>query len=211
MYIAYKKKAKALLDAQSIAIHPDFELKIARFRDMIADWNDFASLMAADELKSRFDVHIADALSLLPYVSADRDSRTRVLDVGTGAGFPGLVLSIADQELEMFLVERSTKKCAFLDAVIANLELENVHVIHQEFGPSFTGSACQVYLSRAVDKPRKIFQAVLNNLPIGALYLCQLNVDNPPIEARFHVEHIQDEWKKTGLRRGNLIKIIRND
>jgi 16S rRNA (guanine527-N7)-methyltransferase len=73
------------------------------------------------------DVHVADSLSGLQ-VDALREA-SRVVDIGTGAGFPGLVLALAMPEASFDLVEATTRKCAFLERVIAGVGIGNVRVV----------------------------------------------------------------------------------
>jgi 16S rRNA (guanine527-N7)-methyltransferase len=73
------------------------------------------------------DVHVADSLSGLR-VDPLRDA-SRVVDIGSGAGFPGLVLALALPEASFDLVEATTRKCAFLERVIAGVGIANVRVV----------------------------------------------------------------------------------
>lgn len=69
--------------------------------------------------------HIIDSLSLLPYVRSER-----FLDVGSGAGFPGVVLAIFSPESEVVLLDALAKRCGFLQQVISDIGLHTVHVHH---------------------------------------------------------------------------------
>jgi 16S rRNA (guanine527-N7)-methyltransferase len=70
-------------------------------------------------------VHVLDSLSLLPHLGPAK----RVLDVGTGAGFPGIPLAIARPDAGFTLLDSSHKKCAFLEQARAELALGNVDVV----------------------------------------------------------------------------------
>jgi len=73
------------------------------------------------------DVHVADSLTGLQ-VGPLREA-SRVVDIGSGAGFPGLVLALAMPEASFDLVEATTRKCAFLERVIAGVGIANVRVV----------------------------------------------------------------------------------
>jgi 16S rRNA (guanine527-N7)-methyltransferase len=73
------------------------------------------------------DVHVADSLSGLEVGPLRQASR--VVDIGSGAGFPGLVLALAMPEASFDLVEATARKCAFLERVIAGVEIANVRVV----------------------------------------------------------------------------------
>lgn len=105
--------------------------RLARYRDLLIEWNQRFNLTA---MKSAAEIDrwlIGDALRMLPVVDdliAAPDAR--LIDVGTGAGFPGLALKIARPNLRVTLLDATNKKVAFLRAVIDDLELEQVEAIH---------------------------------------------------------------------------------
>jgi len=70
--------------------------------------------------------HIFDALTLLPFLAPAQG----VIDIGTGAGIPGMVLAISRPDLSFTLVDAAGKKCRFLREVVDHLELSNVTVLH---------------------------------------------------------------------------------
>ena len=73
------------------------------------------------------DVHLADSLAVLEV--ADLAGVTRIADIGSGAGFPGLALAVALPEGEVSLVESQRRKCGFLERVCAAAGVENAHVV----------------------------------------------------------------------------------
>ena len=72
------------------------------------------------------DVHVADSLTALPQL----DSATAVADIGSGAGFPGLVIAIARPDLAVDLIESVSRKCDFMRSAAADLGLQNARVVH---------------------------------------------------------------------------------
>lgn len=92
---------------------------------------------AVVEAAAAIDVHLADSLSVLE-VEGFR-SLPGAVDIGSGAGFPGVVLAIALPETRFDLLESSRRKCAFLERVIGTLDLENARVVcarAEEWGDS---------------------------------------------------------------------------
>jgi 16S rRNA (guanine527-N7)-methyltransferase len=92
--------------------------------ELVAKWNRVHNLTAVREADQMVVLHVLDSLSLLPHLG----SAKTVLDVGTGAGFPGIPLAIARPDLEVTLLDSSRKKCTFLEQAKAELKLANVAV-----------------------------------------------------------------------------------
>ena len=102
--------------------------QFTRYRDLLLDWNARINLTAVSdpvEVERRL---FLDGLRLLPAIDrvSSGQAAPRLIDIGSGGGFPGLVLKIARPALDVTLVDATGKKVRFLDDVIASLELEGV-------------------------------------------------------------------------------------
>jgi len=91
---------------------------------LVEKWNRVHNLTAVRETAQMVVVHVLDSLTLLPHLGAAK----RVVDVGTGAGFPGIPLAIARPDVSFTLLDSSHKKCSFLEQARAELGLANVEV-----------------------------------------------------------------------------------
>ena len=98
------------------------------YMEMLIEWNQKLNLTAIIEPMEIIKKHFLDCLSASSM--KDFNKAGSLIDVGTGAGFPGLPLKIAFPELEVTLVDSLQKRIGFLDAVIEQLELENVVCVH---------------------------------------------------------------------------------
>lgn len=92
---------------------------------LVEKWNRVHNLTAVRDPEQMVAVHVLDSLALLPSL---RDARS-VLDVGTGAGFPGIVVAIANPRRQVTLLDASHKKTAFLEQAKSELRLANVTVV----------------------------------------------------------------------------------
>lgn len=92
---------------------------------LVEKWNRVHNLTAVREAAQMVVVHVLDSLTLLPHLGEAK----RVVDVGTGAGFPGIPLAIARPEVSFTLLDSSHKKCTFLEQARAELGLANVEVV----------------------------------------------------------------------------------
>lgn len=100
----------------------------AAYCEELLRWNSRINLTA---FKSERDImlkHFIDSLTLLPYI---RNKSSRVLDIGSGAGFPGIPLKIAVDSLSVFLLESSRKKSSFLKNLVRRLNLKETVVINK--------------------------------------------------------------------------------
>ena len=112
------------LNAMSIASTAEQRRLLAEHLELIAKWNRVHNLTAVRETSQMVVLHVLDSLSLIPHVG---DART-LLDVGSGPGFPGIPLAILRPELQVTLLDSSSKKCTFLEQARTELGLANVTV-----------------------------------------------------------------------------------
>jgi 16S rRNA (guanine527-N7)-methyltransferase len=110
---------------------PAQKAQVATYRDLLLEWNQRFNLTAITDPALVERRLFADAWRMLPALDPILAGQSaRLIDVGTGAGFPGLALKIARPELDVTLVEATGKKVSFLRHVIEALDLQGVEAIH---------------------------------------------------------------------------------
>lgn len=102
--------------------------RLCVYYDLLIEWNGKMNLTALTEPRDVAVKHFVDSMLLLRY--ADIGDGASVIDVGTGAGFPGLVLKIARPDIRLTLLDSLQKRLIFLQEVCGRLGLENVEIIH---------------------------------------------------------------------------------
>lgn len=117
----------------------------ARHLALVEKWNRVHNLTAVRDPEQMVTVHVLDSLALLPSLG---DAR-RIVDVGTGAGFPGIVIAIADPSRHVTLLDASHKKATFLEQAKSELRLDNATVICARVQDYKPAEAFDAVVSRA--------------------------------------------------------------
>lgn len=100
-----------------------------QYYETLVEWNEFMNLTGITEYDEVLLKHFVDSLVLDPNKLITSD-KIKLIDVGTGAGFPGLPIKIAFPNVEVVLLDSLNKRIKFLDEVINKLGLENIKTIH---------------------------------------------------------------------------------
>lgn len=123
--VAWLRQLAEGLDAMQLHIDNGRQETLLGFLGLLEKWSRTYNLTAVRDPRQMVPKHLLDSLSILPWLE-----RGPVLDVGTGAGLPGIPLAIARPELEFTLLDSNGKKARFVRQVVADLGLKNVEVVH---------------------------------------------------------------------------------
>ncbi|MBX9573232.1 MAG: 16S rRNA (guanine(527)-N(7))-methyltransferase RsmG [Candidatus Obscuribacterales bacterium] len=211
-----------LLDAEDAAailsamdqheLNDDSKKQILLFCDELRAYNEHTNLVANANLDVVLKEHVLDSLTLLPSIKKDSDAK--LIDIGSGAGFPGLILAIARPQLKVFLLESIGKKCRFLEKACEKLGLgsKRVHVVcdraevlghSPEYRERFTYAT-----ARAVAALPIVAELTLPFLKVGGIFLAQRSkrqVEQEQADAEAYISRLGGRVLRTDLLPEDLI------
>ncbi|MCC7530971.1 MAG: 16S rRNA (guanine(527)-N(7))-methyltransferase RsmG [Candidatus Melainabacteria bacterium] len=162
------------------ALDSDKFEKLREFLKSLIVYNSHTNLVAKAEASTLIERHVVDSLTLLPIISRFMPEARPVslVDVGTGGGFPGVILAIALSDLKVSLVEATAKKCRFLESAGDFLKLDNqMAVINgraEELGtlPVLRGSF-DLATARALGSTALVSELLIPLVKVGGYALLQ--------------------------------------
>ena len=164
---------RALLAQGNIVLTDEAQERLLAYHRLLLEWNARMDLnnVPEEEMALR---HYAD--SLLPLARKEWfPDGARLIDVGTGAGFPGMPLAIARPDLKVTLLDSQRKRCDFLSAVCDELKLPNVTVLHARAEDGARGALREqmdVAVARAVAPLNVLAEYLLPYVRVGGRMLC---------------------------------------
>lgn len=178
--------------------------KLTRYVDLLSDWNQKINLVAAGSLSHVWSRHVLDSAQLMQHVPPETQS---LADMGSGAGFPGLVLAIMGVP-RVHLIESIGKKAAFLQAVVDDLGL--AVTVHNARIEALKGLRCDVVTARALKSLPELLKyanLLMHKGSVG-LFLKGQNVDAELTEALKYWTFRVDKTPSLSDPTGAILKIF---
>lgn len=196
--IDIKEYFEGLLLKSGFSVDNEKKEKMLKFLELLYEKNKVMNLTAIRDKKGMIEKHFIDSLFLTEIIKKDEQ---KLIDVGTGAGFPGLVLAIYYPEKEFLLVDSVRKKIEFINEVIENLELKNVKTSSERAEELIKNKreTFDTALCRGVANLRIILEYMIPFIKVGGKFLPQkLNLNE--------LEESQNALKKLDATVENIYK-----
>jgi len=147
--------------------------KLEIYLATLKKWNRVYNLTAINEDSEIIVKHFLDSLSVNRYIQ----NSGRILDVGTGAGFPGLILALFNPEKSFVLVDGVSKKISFLQEMIGKLNLKNVIAVHTKVEQYNVAEQFDIIISRAFADIKKMTKLTSHLIKDGGKFIAMKGPD----------------------------------
>ena len=163
---------KQKLNEFDIKINDEQIKSFEKYMNLLLEWNEKINLTAITQPEEVKLKHFVDSLTVLKYINDD----DKVIDIGTGAGFPGIPLIIMNKNTKITLLDSLNKRINFLNIVIEKLDLSNIQAIHgraEEIARNkFYREKYDVVVSRAVANLSTLTEYMLPFVKVGGKCIC---------------------------------------
>lgn len=192
--------SKSLKDkAKSLEIYVS-EIQVDKFynyMNLLLEWNKKMNLTTITEPEEVILKHFIDSITIITYIK----KAEKILDIGTGAGFPGIPLKIIEEDRNFTLVDSLNKRINFLQTVINILKLDKIQAVHSR-AEEFVKNQRETYdivTSRAVARLNILVEYMLPFVKIGGKCICMKSADIQ--------EEIEEAKKAIKILGGEIEKI----
>ena len=192
---------KQKLEEYNIKINDEQIEKFDLYMKLLLEWNEKINLTAITEKDDIILKHFVDSLTILKYV----DESDKIIDIGTGAGFPGIPIKIMNEKANITLLDSLNKRINFLNIVINELKLDNIVAIHGRAEELARNKAHRekydVAVSRAVANLSTLTEYMLPFVKVGGKCICMKGAN---------VKEEIDKAKNAIKKLGGQIEIVDN-
>ncbi len=191
-----------LTDQKSLKpLDEEQQINLNKFLALLRKWNKTRNLVSRQTSTQDLNHHVIDCLAL----NKELDCK-KLLDVGSGAGFPGIVTAISNPKLEITLLDSNLKKISFLNHIKAELQLKNIKVVHERI-EDFDMSKEEWLVSRAFSTPEELIKKIKEKAPKDLVFLMMVSKNLKPSILGYDVDYIESSAAKILKKNRGFLKI----
>ena len=175
MKVGDKKDRDLLIEGSQrmdLALSDQVIDQLMTYLDLVEKWNRVYNLTAIRERDEMIKLHLLDSLSILNHVHVKN-----ILDVGSGAGFPGIVLAITKPELKVTVMDSVNKKTIFMQQVKSELALTNLDVVNSRVEDYQPTTLFEAVISRAFSNLKNMMSLTQHTLQKEGVWLAMKSKD----------------------------------
>lgn len=168
----FSKELEDKIKKINIDINEEQILKFYNYMNILLEWNNNINLTAITDKNEIILKHFIDSLT----IEKEIEKKSKIIDIGTGAGFPGIPISIVRDDIDITLLDSLNKRIIFLDEVKKLIKLDNVKTIHsrvEEFARNNNErESYDIAVSRAVAPLNVLLEYMLPLVRVGGKCIC---------------------------------------
>ena len=169
-----------------------------KYMNLLLKWNEKINLTAITDVDDIILKHFIDSMTVLKYIEKDKS----IIDVGTGAGFPGIPIAIMREDVKITLLDSLNKRINFLNEVCSELKINNIETIHgraEEAGQNKQyREKYDIAVSRAVANMTTLSEYLIPFVKVGGICICMKGseIDHELEQAKFAIKELGGKIEK---------------
>lgn len=179
----------------------DVQQKLSEYISLIKKWNKTRNLISRQSTDQDLKNHIVDCLAINREISSNK-----ILDVGTGAGLPGVVIALTNPETKITLLDSNQKKMAFLTHVKSKLKLKNVELRHTRI-EDYDASNEKLIVCRAFSSPKELVKKIKKNINEQTILLMMVSKDQGTFIKGFSAKYTDSVAGKILKKKRGFLRI----
>lgn len=169
-----------------------------KYMNLLLEWNEKINLTAITDVDDIILKHFIDSMTVLKYIEKDKS----IIDVGTGAGFPGIPIAIMREDVKITLLDSLNKRINFLNEVCSELKINNIETIHgraEEAGQNKQyREKYDIAVSRAVANMTTLSEYLIPFVKVGGICICMKGseINHELEQAKFAIKELGGKIEK---------------